>query len=832
VKLLARSRLALRLLMRDWRAGELGVLVAALVIAVAASTTIAFFTDRLGRGMVNQSSEFLGADLILRSPRPVDPDWLEEATQRGLQVTQTLEFASVVVSDDALQLAQVKAVQSGFPLRGTLRTAAAPFAPEQPSDGVPPAGEAWAAAELLSRLGIAVGARVSVGEQALRISRVLTFEPGQGGAVFGFSPRLLMNQVDVAATGVVQPGSRLSYQYLFAGGETVLQRYRAWLRERLGPSHRLLGIREGQRAVGTALQRAERFLGLSVLAAIVLSGIAIAMAARRYSQRHFDMSAMLRCLGASQSELLGLYLPQLAVLAVLASAAGCLLGWLAQHGLLYLLADLLPVAPSGSRAGPLLTGLATGLVALAGFALPPVMRLRDVPPLRVLRRDLLPLPASAWLVYGTALTAVVVLMWRYTGNGLLTLSVLAGGAAVLGLLAALGMLLLWLGRKLNRKVGVTWRFGLNNLWRHRETSLSQMLAFGLTLMAMATVALVRTDLLTTWQRQLPADVPNHFAVNILPEQVEALGAVLDSRGIVSSQLYPLVRGRLVSINGQAVREAVSKEKSSHNALNRELNLSWSTELQEDNAIISGDWWEAADYSQPLVSVEQQLAERLGIQLGDRLGFRIGADTLIGRVSSIRSVQWDSFRPNFYMLFPPGVLERFPATYMTSFYLQPQDKPLLRELLGRFPALTILEMDLIIEQVGRIFRQATLAVEYVLVFVLLAGFAVLFAALQATLDERLRDGALLRALGGSRRQLRRAQLAEFASLGLLSGLAAACGTECLAWALYSQVMQLDYSFKWPVWIVTPLAGALLVGAAGYWGTRPVLERSPLLLLRQE
>ena len=832
VKPLARWRLALRLLARDWRAGELGVLVAALVIAVAASTTIGFFTDRLGRGMVNQSAEFLGADLSLRSPRPVAAEWLEEARKQGLRQTTTLEFASVVVAGDALQLSSVKVVEDGFPLRGQLRTTTAPFASDQLNPGIPAPGEAWAAVELLNRLGIEVGASVTVGERSLRVTRILTFEPGQAGDLFGLSPRLLMNQADLAATQVVQPGSRLSYQYLFAGPETALGRYQSWLKARLGPSHELVGVREGQRAVGSALERAERFLGLAVLAAIVLSGVAIAMAARRYSERHFDMSAMLRCLGASQQDLLGLYLPQLVMVATLASAAGCLLGWLAQHGLLYLLADLLPVAPSGTRLWPLLAGLATGLVTLAGFALPPVMRLRHVPPLRVLRRDLLPLPARAWLVYGAAVAAVIALMWRYTGNWSLTLSVLAGAAAAAALLALLAFLLLWLGRRLNRRVGVTWRFGFNNLWRRTSTSISQMLAFGLTLMAMAVVALVRTDLLVSWQRQLPVDVPNHFAVNILPAQVAGVGALLDSRGIPSSQLYPMVRGRLMSINGQQVREAVSKEAQSDNALNRELNLTWTMQLQEDNAIVSGRWWNSGDRARPLVSVEARLASRLGIELGDELGFRIGAEPVSARVTSIRSVQWDSFRPNFYMVFPPGVLDTLPATYMTSFYLAPEDKAVLQELVRRFPAVTVLELDLIIEQVGRIFRQATLAVEYVLLFVLLAGFAVLFAALQSSLDERLHEGALLRALGASRRQLRRAHVAEFAALGLLAGLIAAGGTEALAWVLYSQVMQLDYSFKWPLWIATPLVGALLVGAAGYWGTRPVLERSPLILLRDD
>jgi putative ABC transport system permease protein len=827
-----RWRLAMRLLLRNRRSGEQRILVAALVIAVAASTAIGFFTDRLGRGMANQSADFLGADLALLSPRPVDAAWINKARATGLQAIETLQFASVVVSGDDLLLSSVKAVQDGFPLRGSMRTAAAPFAADTETNALPRPGEAWVAPRLLTTLGLQVGDSVEVGAHRLAITRVITFEPGQVGSPFGIAPRLLMHMTDVPATGVVQPGSRLSYQYLFAGREVDVTKFRGWLEHRLGPSHELIGVKEGRRAVGSALERAERYLGLSVLAAIVLAGVAVGMAARRYSERHFDMSAMLRCMGATQRDLLGLYLPQLLVLGLAASAIGCFLGWLAQYGLLYLLADLLPAAPSAPRPWPLLAGFATGLITLAGFALPPVMRLKDVPPLRVLRRDLLPLPSRAWLVYGAALCAIVAVMWRYTDSWPLTLAVLAGGIALAALLGLLALLLLWLSRHLNNRVGVAWRFGLNNLWRRRRGSVSQILAFGLTLMAMAVVALVRTDLMTTWQRQLPADAPNHFAFNILPDQVDGFRAFMEEAGVATAQLYPMTRGRLVEINGTAVRQAVTKEARSDNALNRELNLTWTTELQQDNQILAGRWWQPQDTDKPRVSVESKLAERMGIELGDDLGFAVGAERFDATVASIRSVQWDSFRPNFYMVFPPQVIEQFPATYMTSFYLDKDGKSLLRELVGLYPAVTVLEMDRVLEQVGRIFQQVTLAVEYVLVFTLLAGFAVLFAVLQASQDERLYEGALLRALGGSRRQLRAGHLAEFTALGALAGLLAAMGTECLAFVLYSEVLHLEYSFQWPVWILAPVAGALLIGAAGYRATRAVVERSPMLLLHNQ
>ena len=501
-------------------------------------------------------------------------------------------------------------------------------------------------------------------------------------------------------------------------------------------------------------------------------------------------------------------------------------------GLLYLLSDLLPATPAAPRLWPVLAGFATGLITLAGFALPPVMRLRGVPPLRVLRRELTPLPSRAWLVYGAALSAIVAVMWRYTDSWPMTLAVLAGGVMLTAVLALLALLLLWLSQRLNARVGVAWRFGLNNLWRRRRGSISQIMAFGLTLMTMAIVALVRTDLLTTWQRQLPDDAPNHFAINILPDEVPAFQAFMDEANVATAQLYPMVRARLVAINDTRVRQAVTKEARDDNALNRELNLTWTTALQGDNRILAGRWWRASDTGQPLVSVEEQLAERIGIELGDELDFAIGDQSFSARVASLRSVQWESFRPNFYMVFPPQVIEQFPATWMTSFHLGKSDKPVLRELVGRFPAVTVLELDRLIEQVGRIFRQVTLAVEYVLVFTLLAGFAVLFAALQSSQDERLYEGALLRALGGSRRQLRAGHLAEFAALGALAGLLAAMGAECLAWLLYTEVLNLDYRFQWPLWLITPLVGAVLIGVAGYRGTRSVVERSPMLLLRNQ
>jgi putative ABC transport system permease protein len=823
-----RLKLAVRLLLRDWRAGELRVLLLALLIAVTATSAIGFFADRLQRGMVVQSADLVGADLVLRSPRPVAPDWLKQARSSGLRAIQTLEFPSVVLHGDNLQLSDIKAVVPGYPLRGMLRTAAAPFGVESNTRDIPEVGAAWVEARLLPLLQARVGDAITLGDRALRITRVLTFEPGGAGNFAALAPGVLINRTDAEQAGVLAPGSRLTYSYQFAGEPAALARYKQWLLPRLGPSDHLNDVHDGQPMIGAALDRAERYLGLASLAAVLLAAVAIAMGARRYSERHFDVSAMLRCLGATQRDILVLYLLQLLFIGLVGSSIGLLFGYAAQFGLFALLSGLLParLPPPGSM--PILLGLFTGLIVLAGFGLPPVLRLRNVPALRVLRRELTPLPLRAWLVYGTALGAMILLLWRYTGNTMLTLSVLGGTVMALLVFGALAWLLLRASRVLHHGVGAAWRYGLNNLWRHPRLAVAQILAFGLVFMVMALIGLLRGDLLTTWQTQLPAQTPNHFVINVLPDQVAPFRAFLNAHHVARAQIYPMVRGRLAAVNGVAMAQRVRQEGSGH--INRELNLTWSDTLQQDNRIVDGRWWQPGDQGRPLVSVEQGVAERLGIKLGDELTFSFGGQELKVKVASVRTVQWDSFKPNFFMIFPPGVIEQFPATYITSFYLPPTERTLLAEMVRSFPAVTVIDLDRIMDQVRSILAQVTMAVEYILVLVLLAGFAVLYAALQASLDERLYEGALLRTLGASRYQLRAGHLAEYALLGVLSGLFAAAGAEFIAWLLYSHVFHLDYQLKWQLWLTLPPLGGLLIGATGYWGTRSVVRQSPLVVLR--
>ncbi|MDD5274432.1 MAG: FtsX-like permease family protein, partial [Methylovulum sp.] len=550
-----RLNLALRLLWRDSRSGELGILLLALIIAATSSTAIALFSNRLQRTMTQQTAEFLAADLVVTSATDIPATWVDKAAQLHLTRAQTVEFSSVLIEHEQMLLASIKAVTSNYPLRGQLKTTTTDYAQEMPTPQGPAAGTVWVEKRVLPALNLHLGDTLTVGEQPLTISRIVTYEPDKQGDFYSFSPRVLMNEADLAATHAIQPGSHVHYFFQFIGAPQDLQAFTLWLKPQLNPSQRLMDIHKDRPELGSALDRAERYLGLSSTLIIIIAGVAIAMATRRYTERHFDNTALLRCLGCKQQDILWLYGSQFLILGILASGLGCLLGWFAQQGLFYLLRDLLPkqvVSPSLSAVG---FGFTIGLAVLMGFALPPLLRLKQVSPLRVLRRELEPLPASAWLVYGVALTMISVLIWRYTDDLAMTATLLGGG--VLGLLVLGGLVFALLtGLKRLPIASLSWRFGLQGLSRNRQASVSQILAFSLTLVAMILSFTVRNDLLSNWQQQLPANAPNHFALNIFPQQQAEFAEELKQQHINGSQFYPVVRGRLVAINSIPVQKRV------------------------------------------------------------------------------------------------------------------------------------------------------------------------------------------------------------------------------------------------------------------------------------
>ena len=822
--------IALRQLWRDARAGELRVLFFALLVAVAASTAIGYFGARLNSAMMLRATEFLGADLVLEGSSAARPEQIRSGAELGLEHAQVVEFSSVIATDNGIQLSSIKAADDVYPLRGELKSAPAPFAPEEPGGGPKP-GEAWVEARLLTALDLKIGDSIDVGMKTLTLARVLTYEPDRAGNFYSLTPRVLINLSDLEATGVVQPGSRVSYRELWRGNASALETYRQLIKPGLAANQRIQDARDGNRQIGGALGKAERYLNMASLVAVLLSGVAVALSATRFATRRFDASALLRCLGLSRRETMVLFSLQLTVLGLLASVSGALLGWLAQLGLFALLHDLLPtdVPPGGLL--PAIAGIGTGLVALAGFALPPLAALGRVPPLRVLRRDMLPIPSSSWIVYGTALGALGLIMWRLSLDLLLTFALLGGGVIAALVLGGLLLLLLKSLRQMLARASLPWRLGLGQLLRHPLAAAGQALAFGLILLSMALIALLRGELLDTWQNQLPKNAPNYFALNILPADKQAFTDRLMELSAQSAPLYPVVPGRLISVNGEPVQDIVSKDSAGDRAIQRDLSLTWAADLPVGNKLTAGNWWDQQPADEiPGVSVEGKVAESLKLKLGDHMVFTVGGVNREAKVTSLREVNWDNFQPNFFMIFQPGTLKDLPATYLTSFYLAVGHDQQIVDLSRSFPAVTILQVEALLAQLRSILGQVTLAVEYVLLFVLAAGMAVLFSGLQATLDERIRQGALLRALGAERQLLVRARRIEFGLLGAVSGLLAALGSELVSLVLYRYAFDLPWH-PHPWLLVLPLIGAVLIGGAGVFGTRRALNASPLTVLRE-
>ncbi len=826
---MSRFNLALRLLWRDSRSGELTILILALIIAVTSSTAIAVFSDRLQRTMTDQAADFLAADLVIASPGPVLAGWLEKAMQLNLTQARALEFSSVLIEHDELLLAGIKAVSSAYPLRGFLKTTTGNYSDETIARNGPEKGTAWLEKRILPALKLKLGDQLTVGEKQLTITHIITYEPDKKGDFYSFSPRVMINEADLQATGILQPGSHVHYFFQFTGEAKALAEFKQWIKPRLNPSQRILDIHEDRPELGAALNRAERYLGLSSILVILISGVAIAMATRRYTERHFNATAILRCLGCKQNEILWLYCSQFIVLGLAASILGCLFGWFAQEALFHLLKGLLPQHVSRPGLSSVFFGFIIGMAVLLGFALPPLLRLKQVSPLRVLRRELEPLPSSAWLIYGLSIGIIGLLVWKYTEDIQMTATILGVGLITLLTLGLLVYGLLNLTRAVLPSMSLTWRFGLQGLLRNSRASVSQILAFSITLAAMALSFTVRTDLIDSWQKQLPDNAPNHFALNIFPGQQAAFKQELQQQHINGSRFYPVVKGRLVEINHIPVQKIVSKDSQGENATHRELSLTWTKELPEENKIVAGNWWN--NQRAGLVSVERKLADSLKIQPGDLLTFTVGSQQINATVASIRELRWDTMKPNFYMIFSPGTLDAYPSTFITSFYLPETQKNVLNALVKKYPGTTILEVDLILRQFKTILTQLTKAINYLLYFALMAGFTVLFAAVYATLDTRIYEGALMRTLGANRSLLRKTQIIEFTVLGLISGLLAVIISEAIIYALYTQVMNMEYRPSLYLWAVMPFTGALFIGMAGCRGVRHVLNKSPLRVLRE-
>jgi putative ABC transport system permease protein len=799
---------------RDWRERDVRVVLVALVIAVATVATIALFANQLQRTLVSSASSFLAADRQLEAEngRPVPDEWIDEARERGLETGQMIEFSTMVFGEGGFQLVSVKAASDEYPLRGEIEIQPGENAARQTVGAGPARGEIWVNPRLLRLLELEIGETLEVGNLALEITSLLIREPDGGFRLSSLAPRVMIHVDDVPGTGVIQEGSRVEYVYLFAGPDNLLDDYYQWLEPRLEPSHEWESVRDGE-TFSRSLERAERFLLLGGSLAVLLAAVAVAVASRQYALSQRDTVALLKTLGLSSRSIGGLYLRRLALWGIAGVIGGLLVALPLFWVLVRLLSDVLeqPVdfylAPSA-----LVPALLTALVSLFAFAYPPIRRLRNVAAMRVLRaqpgesgRDAIPDVIIAIL-------AVFGLVWLYAGEVALVFALLGGLALLLVVLALVGGLMVAVLRRV-RGGGNAWRLALVGLYRHRQASIAQMAVFAMTLMLAATLILVRTSLLDDWQAQLPDNAPNHFLINIAPDAVDDVEAFWAERDAPLEALYPMVRGRLTELNGQPVLEAVSKDERI-GALNRELNLTWMAELPEDNEIIAGEWFVAGDTAG--VSVEADLAERMGLVMGDRLTFTIGSESVTEPVTSIRTVQWDSMKPNFYMAFPPGGGLKDMA---------------LNELSRQFPTVSVLEIDHIIERIQQIVRQVTQAIEAILALILAAALVVMAAVVSATLRDRQREGALLRTLGGQQSLLARSTMLEFAVLGFVAGVMGVLAAEAAVYALQVRMFEGTFRWHWQVILPIPFISAALLALFGRWQLRPVLSVSPMLLLRR-
>jgi len=825
-----KNTLAIKWLWSDIKSGELHLLFAATAVAVMIVTSIALFSERLQKALVAESHVFLAADLVLRSPDPVDHAWLPAESTSPLISAEIVQFPSMVFAGDEMALASVKAVSKNYPLRGNLEISEQPFGVGTKVSGGPTAGEAWLDSRLLTLLSLQAGDDVWIGEQSFKVRKILAREPDSGSSYWSLGPRILIAMEDLPATRVVQEGSRVEYRYLFSGESEALQEYREWLEPKLHKKHRLLTLQDSQPGLSQSLSRAESFLLLAGSLGVLLAAVAIAMAARRYSVRHFDAVAIFKVLGMPASILKRLLYVPLIATAILGILAGWLAGAYIQYAFLSIMSDWLPAALPTASWRPYASGALTGIICILVFALPLLWQLLRVSPLRVLRRDLEGEILSQRWRYILGAMAIYGLMFFFSLNIKITSILFFGTLLTAAMVSLIAIFMLRAVRRLGSQSGSVWRLALANLQRHQGHSILQLVMFTLILMLLLISVLVRGSLLKDWQQQLPEGTPNQFLINISPYEVASIEKLLSETKISTAGLYPMVRGRLTSINGVEATTIISEEVDE---VYRELNLTWSVILPDDNQLVAGFWWDKREgIDGPRVSIEEDLAKKLSITVGDEVIFTLGNESVKVTIASIRKLSWDRMRPNFYFIFEPGTLDKFNATYITSFYLPAEKKNLLNVLLKNHPTVSVFSVDEMIRRIQEMVRQVTQAIELVLILILMAGLLVLIATIQASLDQRMREAALLRSLGARRALVLGSLAIEFATLGALAGFMAAAGSAVVTGALQVQAFDMDYVFHgWP-WAVGPLLGILIVGVTGLLACAKVVRVPPLKMLQEQ
>ena len=828
---------AWRMTRRDWRAGELRFLLIALIVAVGAVSSVGFLVDRMNRALLRDASELLGADLVVRSDYPIQAQWREQANKLGVAMADTVTFPSMVSSGvgatEESRLAAIKAVSTTYPLRGRVSIKADQEV--QLAKSNPKRGTVWVDEGLLLAQSLKLGDTLRVGESEFTIAAMIMTEQDRGAAFMNFAPRVMLNLEDLAATRLVQPGSRLSYRLQCAGENAAIKQFQAYIEAEI-KTHSLRGVQiesleSGRPEMRATLDRARQFLALVSMLSAMLAALAIALAARQFLQRHLDACAMLRCLGMKQDQVTQLYIIEFIIIALAGSMLGAACGFIAHFALLYWLAPLMTTALPTAGWLPCLQAILTGLLLLVGFAIPPVLQLRNVPHNRVIRREQYAPQAFTLLGYVTALSCfLILLIWQ---AGEIKIGVITAGGFLVGL--AVFWLISWLLLKsLHQLRGLStrpaWRFALTSLKRRPAATSMQIVALALGLMALLLLTVIREDLLTAWRQSAPPDAPNHFIINIQPEQKIAVGDYLHARGIVEPQLYPMIRGRLIKIREQEITPMNFDDERARRLVEREFNLSTMSELPLKNKIIAGSWFDKNN-TQTEASVEEGLAKTLGIKLGDQLGFDVAGESVQAKVTSLRKLEWGSMRVNFFVILSPSHVEKLPQSWITAFRLPPHQHSLITQLVKNYPNLTIVDVGSLLSQIQQVINQVIAAVEFLFVFTLAAGVLVLVAAMLMSQQERQRESALLRALGATKNQLKHAQTLECLLIGSVAGLLAATGAGLTGWLLARQIFDFNWNVSPLLWIAGIGLGIVVALIGGWFSLRSVLTQAPLQTLRE-
>jgi putative ABC transport system permease protein len=830
-------RLAWRQLLRDLKAGDIRILIAALMLAVIAVTAVGFITDRAERALAIEANRLMGGDAVVRGDKPIVGAVRSAGMVSGLQHAESVELDSMVRVgegiDANLRLGELHALGAGFPLRGQFKLIDAAGA-QHSTTTRPTRGSAWMSRAGAVALHAKIGDTLAIGESRLRLTALVLEEPNAALDYFNVAPRVFLNTDDLPATGLVQEGSRVTYRLMIAGDASAVERFVTTIKPQLARGERLETAGQTRPEVRSALDRAGRFLGLAALVSVVLAAVAVAMAARRHSERHLSGAAVMRCLGASQRTLVGIHVGEMVLLGLIASVLGVAIAFALQWAVADWLGTLLKLSIPPAGWLPALQGLCVGMVVLLAFATPPVLALRRVSALRVLRRDLDTAEPSAWLVALAGFGGMAALLWWKAGSATLGGAMLIGIAATLAVLATLAWLMIWIVRRLRPRLRGSLRYGLANVSRRPATSIAQVSALGLGLMALLLLGFVRTDLLDRWQHSLSQDAPNRFLINVQADQVSPVQAFVKSQHLPAAMLFPMVRGRLLSRNGKPV--PVQAQQGSDDSMDRpradrEFDLSSAATLRADNTITAGTFWPAHALRTPQISVEQRFADSLGWKLGDRIAFDIAGQQFEAPITSLRNVDWESFKPNFFVIASPGALDAYPASYVTAVKVPSTDTRFTAALVERFPNVSVIDIDAVLKQVRTTGDQVSKVVQVVFWFSLAAGVLVLLAAISASQDERLLEGGVMRALGGSRRQLRLAQASEFAAIGLLSGLVAAIAASILSGVVAKRVFDLPWTPNWTLAVIGGGIGMLAALLAGLFATRRVLDAPPSVVLRE-